>query len=346
MKKLAAITVAALFALALAGCGSQAASNSPASSATSSESASAEAPSASAVSQTVTTANWTDVKTADEAAKGAGFNKFGVMNKITIDGQEYANPKFAYADGVAQATYEPAAIALIVRKADGKHTATLTDRDKAEFANTWSKSYEGLDVTCYGAAKGAATVFTWADGTKEYGVTYQGLGGEEVTLDSDEVSAIVKAIKEADGTAKTEASKQESDENAKQDADEDAGEVAVPNVIGMTAADAAAALSNAGLSADGDSVGTVIDQTPAAGAMIDPGDTVSFKTDADDDDNAGEVVVPNVIGMEAGSAAATIEGAGLSADGNPAGTVVDQTPAAGAMVDPGDTVSFKTDAAE
>lgn len=73
----------------------------------------------------------------------------------------------------------------------------LTDRDKTEFSNTWTKPYEGLDVTMYGPAKGAATVVTWADGTASYGVTYQGLGGEEVTMDSDEVAAIVKGIKEA-----------------------------------------------------------------------------------------------------------------------------------------------------
>ena len=162
MKKLAAVAAAAVLALALAGCGSQA-SSSASSASSASESASA---SSSSASQTASTVKFTDVKSADEAAKGAGIAKFGVFDKIKLDGQEYKDPKFAYAEGVAQATYESGAIGLIVRKADGKHTAPLTDRDKTEFANTWNKSYEGLDVTCYGAAKGAATVITWASPTR------------------------------------------------------------------------------------------------------------------------------------------------------------------------------------
>ena len=99
---------------------------------------------------------------------------------------------------MARAFYVQGAAAVDVRKADGTHKAPLTDRDKTEFASTWTKDYEDLDVTCYGLAKGAATVVTWADGTKEYGVTFQGLGGEELTFDSDEVADIVKGIKEAD----------------------------------------------------------------------------------------------------------------------------------------------------
>ena len=109
----------------------------------------------------------------------------------------HKRPAFSYAEGVANANYETGAIGVIVRKADGNHTAPLTDRDATEFAEAWTKSYEGLDVTLHGPAKGAATVVTWKDGTAEYGVTYQGLGGEEVTMDSDDVAAIVKGIKEA-----------------------------------------------------------------------------------------------------------------------------------------------------
>ena len=215
MRKIAAVAAAAVLAFALAGCGSQAASSSSASSSSASASEAASSSSSSAVSQTASTVKFTEVKSADEAAKGAKISKFGVFDKITLDGAEFKNPKFGYADGVAQATYESGAIDLIVRKADGKHTAPLTDRDKTQFANTWTKSYEGLDVACYGAAKGAATVINWTDGTAEYGVTYQGLGGEEVTLDSDEVGAIVKAMKQAN--AKEEPKKEEAKEEQKQE---------------------------------------------------------------------------------------------------------------------------------
>ena len=199
MRKIAVFVAAAVLAFMLAGCGSQSASSSAesseAQSASEASASSSAEPSSSA--QTDSTVKFIQVKTADEAAKGAGIEKFGVFDAITLDDKEYKDPAFAYAEGVAEATYENGAIALIVRKADGSHTAPLTDRDKTEFAQTWTKSYEGLDVTCYGVAKGATTVITWADGTQEFGVTYQGLGGEEVSLDSDDVAKVVKALKEA-----------------------------------------------------------------------------------------------------------------------------------------------------
>ena len=119
------------------------------------------------------------------------------MERIIVDDVEYADPTFAYAGGVAQATYEKGAVAVVVRKASGKHDVPLTDRDTTEFSQKWSKSYEDLDVNLYGPAKGAATVITWSDGTQDFGVTSQGLGGEEVTMDSDDVSSIVKGFKEA-----------------------------------------------------------------------------------------------------------------------------------------------------
>ena len=48
----------------------------------------------------------------------------------------------------------------------------------------------------------------------------------------------------------------------------------------MSAADAGAAIEAAGLSPDGNNEGTVVDQEPNAGAQLEPGDTVSIKTDA------------------------------------------------------------------
>ena len=203
MKKIAIAAAAAALALALAGCAAPAASSSSAAPEASSSSASA--------SSSAPTINWKTVKTADEAAKGAGIDSFGVMQEIKIDDATYKNPAFSYAEGVANANYETGAIGVIVRKADGKHTAPLTDRDTAEFAETWTKSYEDLDVTLYGPAKGAATVVTWKDGTAEYGVTYQGLGGEEVTMDSDDVAAVVKGIKEANTKEPEKKDEEESD---------------------------------------------------------------------------------------------------------------------------------------
>ena len=141
--------------------------------------------------------DWTSTKTAEEAAKGAGFAEFGVMDKITVNGVDYTDPTFCYAGGVAQAMYENGAIAIIVRKADGPHTAPLTDRNQIDFAANWVEELEGLEVTLYGPARGATVVADWNDDMEDFTVTYQGLGGEEVTMTSDEVAAIIKGFKDA-----------------------------------------------------------------------------------------------------------------------------------------------------
>lgn len=50
---------------------------------------------------------------------------------------------------------------------------------------------------------------TWVDGTASYGVTYQGLGGDELSPTADEANALVKAVKEANSAKKTEEKKEE-----------------------------------------------------------------------------------------------------------------------------------------
>ena len=221
MKKIVAIAAVAMLSLALAGCGSSSTSSSAESSASSSaasaESASAStSASATSVSTQSVSVKWTDAATAEDAAKGAGLTKFGVMDSVKIGDNEFADPTFAYSDGVAQAVYETGAIGLIVRKSDAQHASLVTDRTASEFPNTWTKSYEGVDVTLWGQDKDAATVFQWTDGNQSYGVTYQGLGGEEVTMQSSEVAAIVKGLKAANTGSKTTSadSASKSDESA------------------------------------------------------------------------------------------------------------------------------------
>lgn len=209
MKKIVAIAAVAMLSFALAGCGSSGTSSSAQSSAASSAASAASASastsaSAASVSTQSVSVKWIDAATAEDAAKGAGLTKFGVMDSVKIGSNEFKDPTFGYSDGVAQAVYETGAVSLTVRKSDAQHTSLLTDRKASEFPNTWTKSYEGVDVTLWGQDKDAATVFQWTDGNQSYGVTYQGLGGEEVTMQSSEVAAIVKGLKAANtGSSKT-----------------------------------------------------------------------------------------------------------------------------------------------
>lgn len=211
-----ALAAALVFAFALTGCATTSSQSSESSVPSMSASDISESSEASS-SEAAPTVSWTTAKSADEAAKGAGIDNFGVMDKIKINDTDFANPTFSYTDGVAQAAYETGATALFVRKAEGEHKAPITDRDKTDFAESWSQDYNGIDVTCYGASADSATVVTWADGTDSYGVTFQGLGGEEVGMTSDEVAAVVKGVEDANDNA----SNSDASQQASQDSDDD-----------------------------------------------------------------------------------------------------------------------------
>ena len=219
MKKvLVAMTVAAL-AFVLAGCASGASGSSAASGDAASGSASAAASDASAASAEAASSEaasseaanpsedakdvegdqgqateWASAESAAEAAQGAGFALFGVPDGFTFGDLEFGKPTFSFADGVAQATYETPATMVTIRKGDGVYGAPLTDRDYAEFPQKWTQNHKGLEIECYGAKEGAATVIQWNIDSAAYAVTYQGLGGEEMTMTPDEIASIVSGI--------------------------------------------------------------------------------------------------------------------------------------------------------
>ena len=197
MKKM--LTIAAAFALALAGCAQKA------------EEKPAEEPEVveeAAPKEEAPAVQWTDAADAAAAAKGAGFETFGVPEGFKVGDLEFKDPKFFYSAGVAKAAYETPATEFDICKADGTHETPLTERVLDEFATKWTKDVDGTEVTCYGAARGATTVATWKDGTREYGLTFQGLGGEEMSMESDELVTIVNAIKSAESGNTTEATDQ------------------------------------------------------------------------------------------------------------------------------------------
>lgn len=127
----------------------------------------------------------------------------------------------------------------------------------------------------------------------------------------------------------------------------------VPSVVGMTQSDATAALAAAGLTAgtvsfEGRSVagvadGSVASQSPAAGAKVTPDSSVALVL-------AGieAVAVPDVVGLTQTQATASLQTAGLgvgtitavSTTTVSAGTVVAQTPLAGASLGKGGSVDL------
>ena len=126
--------------------------------------------------------------------------------------------------------------------------------------------------------------------------------------------------------------------------------VQVPDVSGMTEADARTALGAVGLTstvaqANDPTVpqGQVISSDPAAGTDVDQGSAVTITVSL----GPGTVAVPNVVGLTESDAKALLTSLGLApssvqaaSDTVPAGSVISVDPAVGAQVAPGDSVQL------
>src|SRR5665647_965396 len=125
--------------------------------------------------------------------------------------------------------------------------------------------------------------------------------------------------------------------------------VAVPNVVGMTEADAVAALqavllvpATSQASDPTVPVGSVIAQDPAGGE-VEQGSTVNISVST----GPGETAVPDVVGQKEGPATSQLEGAGFTVTVEqatdptvPSGDVISQSPGAGSMAPPGSGVTI------
>jgi serine/threonine-protein kinase len=127
--------------------------------------------------------------------------------------------------------------------------------------------------------------------------------------------------------------------------------ITVPDVTGMTQADATKALEDAGLELgevtqvnDAEAaVGTVLLQEPAAGSEVDEGKAVALTLSS----GPGTVEVPDVVGMDRAAAEAALSEAGFTPASvlqydltAPVGEVVNQLPAGGEQVAAGSQVGL------
>lgn len=127
--------------------------------------------------------------------------------------------------------------------------------------------------------------------------------------------------------------------------------VEVPNVVLLTQTEATARLDDAGLTVKvtprevaGAEPGYVVEQNPAPGTEVSPGDEVEIFVSVD----AGTVLVPDVVGRPLAQAQAQIQAAGLrfaSATEQPsdtvsAGSVISTDPAGGSSVERNSTVNI------
>lgn len=117
-----------------------------------------------------------------------------------------------------------------------------------------------------------------------------------------------------------------------------ADDVVVPNLLGLTPAEAREALGGTLVLGPVRSAEPVIAQTPGAGETVPRGSTVTV-TQADPPDGDEVVVVPTVVGLQVEEARVALARSGLAADGGAdEGTVLGQAPSAGSLVAVGSRV--------
>ena len=126
----------------------------------------------------------------------------------------------------------------------------------------------------------------------------------------------------------------------------------MPDVTGLTTAQATDALINAGLTVGMISqqahatipAGSVISQAPVADTVVSPGTAIDLTVSL----GIGRVIVPNVVGMTEPDAEVELAGIGLLVgnvidmydDAVPAGKVISQDPVTGTEVDVGSNVDL------
>jgi len=121
--------------------------------------------------------------------------------------------------------------------------------------------------------------------------------------------------------------------------------VTVPDLVGMSVTSAEIATDEAGLALEtnGKFHGTVVEQWPAAGTLVEERTTVSVTID---DSDFTKVAVPDLVGLSVTSAEIEAEDANLKLEideGGIHGTVDSQTPQAGELVDPNTAIHVTVD---
>ena len=139
---------------------------------------------------------WSTADSLKAAAEGAGLDGFSIPEGAEISLGEVALSEARYMEGLAEAVVEYPAVEMTVRKGNA---SVAEDGDISgdynEYANTWTQSIDGLEVTCFGNREGEATKTIWQVEDTCYSITAYGLGGDtDYGLSADDLSALISGI--------------------------------------------------------------------------------------------------------------------------------------------------------
>ena len=137
---------------------------------------------------------WSDVGSAEEAAKGAGIDSFVIAEDPGLDLGQLFERTYRCMDGIAEARLEYPASALTVRKGTIAEEGDISG-DYTEYANTWTQDVNGIEVTCFGNREGDATKSIWTVDNMYFSIVAEGLGGDQdFGLNAERLTAMVNSI--------------------------------------------------------------------------------------------------------------------------------------------------------
>jgi len=139
---------------------------------------------------------WSDVASAEEAAKGAGIDSFVIAEDPGIDLGKNFERTYRCMDGIAEARLEYPASALTIRKGNSTYAEEGDiSGDYTEYANTWTEDVNGIEVTCFGNREGDASKSIWTVDDMYFSIVAEGLGGDEdFGLNAERLAAMVSSI--------------------------------------------------------------------------------------------------------------------------------------------------------
>jgi hypothetical protein len=137
---------------------------------------------------------WSDVASAEEAAKGAGIDSFVIAEDPGLDLGQLFERTYRCMDGIAEARLEYPASALTVRKGTKAEEGDISG-DYTEYANTWTQDVNGIEVTCFGNREGDAAKSIWTIDNMYFSIVAEGLGGDQdFGLNAERLTAMVSNI--------------------------------------------------------------------------------------------------------------------------------------------------------
>ena len=138
---------------------------------------------------------WTEAKTAEEAAKGAGLDMFEYGDGSEISLGKLQTEKIEYMDGICRADIPVAAVDIKIYKGLAKENDGDVSFDENKYKREWTQNIKGLEVQCFGNRSAEATKVIWTVDDYSYAITADGMGGDDdFGLSPDDVSSIVNAI--------------------------------------------------------------------------------------------------------------------------------------------------------